>query len=155
MNVINIVMDWLHLLATTVWIGGMSFNILVLRPSLTIVDPPQRVKLVGQVLNRFLYLAWISILILIVTGIFTATPTNLNYGILLSIKHIIVTAMVIIVAIISFILFPKLRKFISQTGSMKLSSEITELLGRIVLLVKFNLILGIIVLLITAVIQEI
>ena len=27
MNVINITVDWLHLLATAVWIGGMAFNV--------------------------------------------------------------------------------------------------------------------------------
>ncbi|WP_309493375.1 CopD family protein [Candidatus Hecatella orcuttiae] len=155
MNIINVVMDWLHLLATTVWIGGMFFNIVILRPSLAIVDPQQRVKLVDQVLSRFLYLAWISIFTLIVTGILTATPTNLNYGILLSVKHAIVTAMVFIVAMISFILFPKLRKLVSQTGSTKLPSEMRELLSRIVLLVKLNLSLGIVVLLFTAAMQEI
>jgi hypothetical protein len=40
-------LDFLHLLATAAWIGGMIYIILVLMPSLTAIDPPQRGKLMG------------------------------------------------------------------------------------------------------------
>lgn len=25
LNIINVILDWLHILATTVWMGGMAF----------------------------------------------------------------------------------------------------------------------------------
>src|SRR3989304_2599089 len=164
LNIINVILDWLHLLATTVWIGGMAFNIGVLRPSLIVIEPAKRVKLVGAVLKRFIYFAWLSIAALILTGIFLGSGTsqallNTNYGIALIIKHAIVVAMSVIVALVSFVFFPKLRMFLNNfdektSEATKLPPELTTLLGKIVILVKLNLTLGVIVLLVTALLEE-
>jgi len=164
LNIINVILDWLHLLATTVWIGGMAFNILVLRPSLSVIEPAKRVKLVGIVLKRFIYFAWLSTGILIFTGIFLGrgAPEALlrsNYGIALIIKHAIVVVMTVIVALVRFVFFPKLRMFLSELDvkvyeTTKLPPELVTLLGKIVALVKLNLTLGVFVLLVTALLGE-
>lgn len=164
MNIINVILDWLHLLATTVWIGGMAFNIWVLRPSLPVIEPAERVKLVGAALRRFIYVAWLSIAALILTGIFLGrgAPEALlrsNYGIALIIKHTIVVVMTVIVALVSFVFFPKLKIFLNEIDAnahdaTKLPPELATLLGKIVALVKLNLTLGVIVLLVTALLGE-
>jgi uncharacterized membrane protein len=43
----------LHVLAITLWVGGMAFAHLFLRPSLSVLEPPQRLKLMHAVLGRF------------------------------------------------------------------------------------------------------
>jgi uncharacterized membrane protein len=43
-----------HLLALIVWIGGMACTQFFLRPALTVLDPPQRLRLMHEVLGRFL-----------------------------------------------------------------------------------------------------
>lgn len=162
MEILSVIADWLHLLATAVWIGGMAFNIWVLRPSLTSIDPPQRIKLGSAVLNRFIYIAWACIATLIFTGIFIARPKGgATYGFVLMVKHITVLTMVLIVAVISFVLFPKSRTFVSKINaepketpslsSIKPSPRLRKVLGQMVLLVKLNLTLGILVLLFTAI----
>ncbi len=59
----------LHLLAAVVWVGGMFFAHLCLRPSaLAALEPPQRLTLWNQVFRRFFLWVWIAILTLPVTG---------------------------------------------------------------------------------------
>lgn len=142
----------------------MAFNIFVLRPSLTALEPTKRVKLVGLVLKRFIYFAWLSIAVLILTGIFLDNRTSeallsTNYGIALIIKHSIVVMMTGIVAVVSFVLFPKLKMFLGEFDAntyetTKIPPELATLLGKIVTLVKLNLTLGVFVLLVTAILKE-
>ena len=43
----------LHVLAAIVWVGGMFFAYMVLRPSLGILEPPQRPRLWNTVFPAF------------------------------------------------------------------------------------------------------
>lgn len=64
----------LHTLAAMIWVGGMFFAHMALRPSLAEMAPPERLGLWRRVLPRFFLWVWISIAVLLVTG----------YGILLA-----------------------------------------------------------------------
>ena len=58
----------LHLLGAAIWVGGMFFALLVLRPSLAVLAPPQRLALHGQVFRRFFRIIWHAMPIVILTG---------------------------------------------------------------------------------------
>ena len=59
----------LHLVAAIVWLGGMSFLLLALRPvAISQLPPPQRLPLLAAVLKRFFGLVWIAIALLLLTG---------------------------------------------------------------------------------------
>jgi uncharacterized membrane protein len=58
----------LHLLAAVVWVGGMAFAILVLRPSLVVLEPAQRLALHGHVFRRFFLIVWHALPIIGLTG---------------------------------------------------------------------------------------
>lgn len=58
----------LHTLAALIWVGGMFFAHMALRPSLAEMAPPERLGLWRRVLPRFFVWVWISILVLLVTG---------------------------------------------------------------------------------------
>lgn len=59
----------LHILATVVWVGGMFFAYMCLRPVVMAqLEPPQRLRLWNGVFGRFFPWVWLSIVILIVTG---------------------------------------------------------------------------------------
>lgn len=58
----------LHLLAAILWVGGMAFAIWVLRPSLAVLEPTQRLALHGQVFRRFFLIIWHAMPIALVTG---------------------------------------------------------------------------------------
>lgn len=63
-------LKFLHLIAAIAWLGGVSFMLLALRPAATaLLAPPQRLPLIAQVLSRFFVLVWVSIAVLLVTGL--------------------------------------------------------------------------------------
>jgi uncharacterized membrane protein len=58
----------LHLLGAILWVGGMAFAILVLRPALGVLEPPQRLLLHAQVFRRFFLIVWHAMPIVLVSG---------------------------------------------------------------------------------------
>ncbi len=147
MAIFNPVLYWLHILAAVVWIGGMAFNLLVVRPSMSAVEPSQRIKLAVAILKRFILFVWASIGLLIVTGISMALPKfslTTAYGITLLFKIAIVGMMILIVIFIRYFFLPKLEFLIAQS-----SPDVSKTMGQIAALVKLNLVLGIFVLLLS------
>jgi uncharacterized membrane protein len=57
---------WLHLLGVVVWVGGMFFAHMALRPSVQALDPPQRLPLLAATLARFL--TWVAVSIVLILG---------------------------------------------------------------------------------------
>ncbi len=149
MEIINILMLWLHYLATVMWIGGMAFNILVLRPSMIVLDQNQRPILGTKVLKRFIIFAWLSITVLILTGVSITINRivfddilSTTYGIVLLSKHLVTLIMIFIVTWVSFVLSTKLAPFAPKPDT-------------ILTLARTNLSLGILVLLLTAILRGI
>lgn len=59
----------LHLLAAVVWVGGMFFAYMALRPvAASLLDPPQRLPLWTQTFLRFFPWVWIAVALLPATG---------------------------------------------------------------------------------------
>ena len=58
-----------HVLGAIVWVGGMFFAYLVLRPSLSVLEPAQRLALHGQVFRRFFLIVWHAMPVMLVTGL--------------------------------------------------------------------------------------
>lgn len=58
----------LHLLGAAAWVGGMAFALLVLRPSLAVLEPPQRLALHREVFRRFFRLIWHAMPLVLATG---------------------------------------------------------------------------------------
>ena len=57
-----------HLLAMTAWVGGMAYTLLVLRPSLGVLDPTARRALHGQTGRRFFLIVWHAMPLVLLTG---------------------------------------------------------------------------------------
>lgn len=146
MEIIYIITLWLHYLATVMWIGGMAFNIMVLRPSMVVLDQNQRPVLGARVLKRFIIFAWLSIAVLVLTGIsisynrIASDNIPATYGIVLLGKHFVTSIMILVVAWVSFVLSEKLAPFAPKPDT-------------ILMLVKTNLSLGALVLLLTAILK--
>ena len=120
MTLVNVA-DFLHLLATVTWIGGMLFMKLVLIPAMAAIDPPQRGRLMGGVAKRFTMVAWTSTAVLLVTG-FVKTPSGLlfdgstAYGTLLTVKHALIAVMIVVGLVITFFVAPRLRALAPAPG---------------------------------------
>jgi uncharacterized membrane protein len=153
--------NWLHLFATVIWIGGITTNFLVLLPSMgKVLDPPNMGKLMGAIMKRFRVLIYISIGVLIITGIFM-NIFNKNYQgfmrfgntwtVLTLIKHILTIFFIILAIYIFECLFPKLSRLTKKGPSPDLSKF--QKLQLNLLITSF--ILGIIILFLTGIITAI
>jgi uncharacterized membrane protein len=60
----------LHVVFAVLWVGGMAFAILALRPALAVLEPPQRLALMGRVHKRFFLIVWHAMPIVLLSGYF-------------------------------------------------------------------------------------
>ncbi len=58
----------IHALGAAIWVGGMFFAYVILRPSLGAFEPPFRLKLWNAVFERFFFWVWIIVIAIPVTG---------------------------------------------------------------------------------------
>ena len=64
----------LHLLAALVWVGGMFFAWMVLRPAaVAALEAPPRLKLWLEVFPRFFYWVWAAVILVRITGVLTGS----------------------------------------------------------------------------------
>ena len=139
----DIVMLWLHTLAAVSWVGGMVFNLFVLRPSVGVIDAGDRVKLTLTVLRRFISLVWLCVVVLAISGIYLSVLKvgsleiliGSSFGRIFLLKLVIVAVMVSIVAYIRYNRLPLLESLVG-------TPEIGRVLGGVVSLVRLNLVLG-------------
>ena len=61
---------WLHVLGVTVWVGGMFFAYMALRPAAAqVLDPPQRLPLWSETLGRFFRWVWVAVALILASGV--------------------------------------------------------------------------------------
>jgi uncharacterized membrane protein len=58
----------LHVLGAVLWVGGMAFALLALRPAMAVLEPPQRLALHEGALRRFFLIVWHAMPALLLTG---------------------------------------------------------------------------------------
>jgi len=68
-TVLYATMKALHLLAVIVWIGGMDFVLLCLRPAARVLEPPARIALMHAAMRRFLAVVAAAIAVILVCGV--------------------------------------------------------------------------------------
>lgn len=132
----------LHVLAAIIWVGGMFFAHMILRPSaVQVLEPPLRLNLWVQVFKRFFVWVWLSIFMLLATGywmVFGFYDGFSNLPIHIHIMHGLGIVMVFIFLHVFFSPYRKLRHAVIiedfPEGAMRL--------GQIRTLVGFNILLG-------------
>jgi len=61
---------FLHLLSVVVWVGGMFFAYMALRPvAASVLEPPQRLTLWAGVFGKFFPWVWMSVTLILLTGL--------------------------------------------------------------------------------------
>lgn len=137
--------------ATVVWIGGLFYQSVVLAPALSQADDPA--PLLERLQQRFQPLAWLSLAVLVGTGL-VQMSANASYQGLLSIanpwsqaifaKHLAIGLMLLVAAYQTWVLQPRL----ARQALLGAGQDSRKRYGR---LAKLNLVLGILVLGLTAV----
>jgi uncharacterized membrane protein len=128
----------LHLLAVVTWVGGMAYTLLVLRPSLGVLDPAARRSLHGETGRRFFLIIWHAMPLTLLTGWamvlgvyggFAALPMAVN----------IMQLMGLIMAVVFLVLFfGPWKRFRAAVGA---EAAITAI-GGMRRLIAINLVLG-------------
>ncbi len=135
----------LHLLAAVIWVGGMFFAHMILRPSaIEKLEPPQRLPLWVAVFGRFFFWVWIAILTLLLTGywmIYDVFGGLLQLNVLyIQLMHLTGWIMTGIFMYIFFSPYQQLKSALAQGDFPQGAQQI----NKIRLLVTTNLLLGII-----------
>ena len=61
---------FLHILSVVVWVGGMFFAYMALRPvAASVLEPPQRLTLWAGVFGKFFPWVWVSVALILLTGL--------------------------------------------------------------------------------------
>ena len=126
-----------HLLATVLWVGGMFYAVVVLRPALTLLDATPRLNVHMQTLQRFFRLVWHAMPLMLLTGwamVFLAWGGFAALPVAINIMQTLGLLMALIFLYVFFGPWQRLRRAI-RPGP--------ELLTRIRQLIVLNLTIGV------------
>ena len=107
----------LHILATIIWVGGMFFAHLVLRPAtLATLEPAFRLPLWSLVFKRFFFWVWVSIIALLISGGLLLMQMGGFKGAPIHIHIMVGTGafMVFLYCVLYFIFYPRFRKTVEK-----------------------------------------
>ena len=133
----------LHALAAVVWVGGMFFAYMVLRPSAGPLEPPLRLALWARVFGRFFPWVWASIAVLLVSGyamLFLRFGGFAGAGLHI---HVMQVTGLLMMLLFLHLFFAPWRRFSRavETGAFQ---DAAASLDRIRRIVAINLVLGIV-----------
>lgn len=150
-ELIMIASCWIHLIATVIWFGGITFILFIAIPSSKRVLGAESGKLMGEISSRFTPLANFSIVLLIITGV-VLTGLNsrsskigvpeISWTTALILKLLLAFSMVAIHFYRGLFLAPKIKQTASETERAFLQQLSLNL-------VKVNFALGLSVLLLS------
>jgi len=135
----------LHMLATVVWVGGMFFAYMALRPvAASLLEPPQRLPLWSQVFARFFPWVWMSAVLLMVTGLWMVKSAFGGFGHVGLYIHLMAglgTLMMLLFAYVFFVPYRSLKQALAADDL----PEAGRRLAQIRIIIGVNLTLGLIV----------
>jgi len=152
---------WLHFIGTVVWVGSLaSLSLLVLPAMKRTLNPDAQLVLIEAVQSRLEPIAWFSISLLILTGLFQMSvnphydgflSTSTQWSLAILAKHLLGVVMVVVSAIQTWEVFPAIRRAILVSKKTKNLDELEALRRREYRLLQINFIVSILILGATAV----
>lgn len=140
----------LHLLSAVIWVGGMFFAYMALRPAAAqVLEPPPRLQLWVQVFKLFFLWVWLSIIVILVTGywmLFGFFGGFANAGLHIHLMHGGGIVMVLIYLHVFFSPYRKLRHAVVVQDYAEGASQLAVIRK----LIALNLSIGLIVVLIAS-----
>lgn len=134
----------LHLLSAVIWVGGMFFAYIVLRPAMGALEPPQRLGLWAGVFKRFFPWVWAAILLLLASGywmLFGYFGGFAGSGLHIHIMHALGLLMMLLFMHLFFAPYRRLRNAVAAADWPLAGQQI----GQIRRIVGINLVLGLLV----------
>jgi uncharacterized membrane protein len=135
----------LHILAATVWVGGMFFAYFVLRPAAAPFEPPMRLSLWRRVFTRFFLWVWIAVVLLLATGY----AMFLRYGVTGIHVHMMQASGVLMILLFFHLFFSPWRRLRTALDVQDFAAAGRQL-NQIRMIVALNLALGLLTVVIGA-----
>ena len=150
---------WIHMLATATWIGSLiAMAVLVLPSAARSLRPADRLSLVEMMQRRLEPITWLSVSVLVVTGLFQMSvnphyngflSTSGQWSVAILTKHVLVGTLIAVSAVHTWDVLPSLRRALMQKNRLA-GTDVERLQRREASLLRASLILGLLVLLATA-----
>lgn len=135
-----ILAEYLHILGFTVWIGGMFFAYMALRPiAADQLEGPQRFALWAGVFGKFFPWVWLSIALILGSGLYMMSLIG-KPPLYVTIMFVLGVAMMLIFAHIFFAPYRRLKRAVIEMDGPKGGAALAQIRK----LVGTNLVLGLI-----------
>ena len=130
----------LHVLGVVVWVGGMFFAYMALRPvAASVLEPPQRLTLWAGVFGKFFPWVWVSVALIFLTGLhMLMTLGGVSAPLYVLAMLVLGVAMMLIFAHVFFSPYKKLKRAVAAQDWKAGGAA----LGQIRMLIGINLSLG-------------
>lgn len=133
----------LHIIAAIIWVGGMFFAHMALRPAAAeVLDPAPRLTLMSMVFKRFFFWVWIAIATILLSGYIMVFDV---FGGLQGFRIFHIGAMhalaIIMISIYSYIYFVPYQQLKSAVANKEFPIG-GKAMNKIRALVTLNLVLG-------------
>ncbi len=138
-----------HILGAVIWVGGMFFAYVVLRPSAGPLDPPVRLSLWDRVFARFFMWVWLSVAALLISGlamVFAGLGGFAGTGAYVRAMMTLGTIMILIFVYVYFAPWQRFHRAVSTADWPTAAKAIDQ----IRVLVGVNLILGLLTVIVGA-----
>jgi uncharacterized membrane protein len=136
----------LHALGAVIWVGGMFFAHLVLRPSAAVLEPAIRLPLWHRTLTRFFFWVWLAVAALLLSG-FGMIAARGGFGAVGGYIHLMMGTGLLMTAIYVYLYRGPWQRFRAAVAREDWAPA-QQSLGQIRFLVTVNLILGLLTVLI-------
>jgi uncharacterized membrane protein len=133
-----------HILSAVVWVGGMVYALLVLRPALNVLDNTLRLQVHMLALKKFFLLVWHAMPLMLLTGWGMIPLAGWNMATLPWYVNAMQGLALVMAAIFLFTFFGPYRRL------RRAIRPGPEILGRIRLLMTANLVLGVAIIVIAS-----
>lgn len=139
----------LHVLAAVIWVGGMFFAYVVLRPVAGGMEPPARLRLWRGVFEKFFMWVWVSAAALLGTGYVMVLVFMGGMGAVGHHVHMMNGIGIVMMLIFAHLYFAPWRRFKTAVDGEKFE-DAGKQLNTIRIMVRLNLILGLLTVIIGA-----
>lgn len=133
----------LHILAAIVWVGGMFFAYMALRPAALALEPPQRLALWSRTFARFFPWVWGAVVVLPVTGYWMILAVFGGFGQAALYIHVMQTIGIVMILLFLHVYFAPYQRLRRAVEAEDFAAAAKHL-GQIRVLVAINLTLGLI-----------
>jgi uncharacterized membrane protein len=134
---------FLHVLGAVIWVGGMFFAYMALRPAAAqLLQPPERLRLWSETFRRFFLWVWISVTAILASGLWMIALLG-GFGAVGTHVHVMFGLGVLMMLIFAHVYIAPYRRLVRCAAEDNWKAAGTAL-GQIRKLVAVNLTLGLI-----------